>query len=145
MLGRFLMGPALATISSGIADVAGEWVLVSGMPKVSRHLAEEGVRVLTAASSPKDLRRLQGARLVALEESMPIASRKLGAVVMGTAPTPLSVLALARLVRTGGKVILVTSSDRASASCLALGVGLMELEQTRAGRFTVTHGVAVHL
>lgn len=128
---------------------SGERVLVCEQARFGKALAAAGVPVVQLASKRRSLRRRTGPRVYAYATQLPVADASVSALVgfgLGQRPDWSGLLwEWARAVRSGGHVVMVDRADRAELTRRALCSGLIDIEQSSAGRYVITSGAVVKL
>lgn len=115
-------------------------VAVIDAPPLARILSDAGRTVYPVARGERALRRFRGGAVRAAGGSLPLADAALDAVV-ATSATEETLAELSRVVRDGGLVVLVDTTDAEESARRVLCAGLREPEQRDAGRFVVTSAV----
>lgn len=155
MLGSLFIGQTVDTVVQALAavgigaDAESGMLAVLGQSRVGRALRELGYAVVIVAEKRKSLRRSGGDCVYGPLDDLPLADGGLAAVIgfeIGHSDDWQQRLAAwARVVRSGGALVLV---DRASPSELtrrALCAGLTDIQQRQAGRTFITSGVIQRL
>ena len=149
MLDRLFLGPAIDAVAETLKAAPPGPVAVVDQPRLARGLAERGLAVIAVGDDPRALKKLKVERVQARPDALPLADRRLAAIVgwgAGTREDWEPVIAeWSRAVADGGLVVMLDRADPSELSRRALCGGLAELQQRPAGRLVVTSGVVTDL
>jgi hypothetical protein len=147
-LGPFFIAQTVQAVREALDGVEGP-VVVIDWPRAGKALSQSGVDVVCVSAKPRSLRRHTGKRLYGDHAALPLADGCAAAVVAGAvgarADHDALMVEYQRVVRDGGTIALVDRQPATELTRLALGAGLVEIEQRHAGRTVVTSGQVVKL
>ena len=145
MFDSWLRSPLVAVVREALGDVAlrGEHTIVVGDAALAKALIGAGHASRAAAVSPRAAKHLP-ALVEGSAHALVLGDQSLAALVgvgAGGSAGAAQLLEWVRVVRPGGRIVLVDRCSLEKASARALCAGLGEIEQRSSGRMVITSGV----